>query len=161
MDDFFAFFKKIGFLCIFGPPYCGIGATIRVGREMLCLPYAGFFFSVSEGALLNTLKLFVGKRKNALEFWSELLYKLCFLTASVYCRNKNLELIQNTLLMDVEKNNKFVCQKNFCVSEGALLNTLKLFLAKWKMHADFEVHYSKNYLFVTTSVHFRLKILNW
>ena len=22
----------------------GIGATIRIGREMLCLPYAGFFF---------------------------------------------------------------------------------------------------------------------
>ena len=28
---------------ILGPPYCGIGATIRIGREMLCLPYAGFF----------------------------------------------------------------------------------------------------------------------
>ena len=27
---------------ILGPPYCGIGATIRIGREMLCLPYAGF-----------------------------------------------------------------------------------------------------------------------
>ena len=35
--------KKKGFLCILGPPYCGIGATIRVGREILCLPYAGFF----------------------------------------------------------------------------------------------------------------------
>ena len=36
------------FVCLFftgilGPPYCGIGATIRIGREMLCLPYAGFF----------------------------------------------------------------------------------------------------------------------
>ena len=30
-------------LGILGPPYCGIGATIRIGREMLCLPYAGFF----------------------------------------------------------------------------------------------------------------------
>ena len=30
------------FFCILGPPYCGIGATIRIGREMLCLPYAGF-----------------------------------------------------------------------------------------------------------------------
>ena len=40
---FFAFFKKIGFLGILGPPYCGIGATIRIGQEMLCLPYAGFF----------------------------------------------------------------------------------------------------------------------
>ena len=29
---------------ILGPPSNGIGATIRIGREMLCLPYAGFFF---------------------------------------------------------------------------------------------------------------------
>ena len=29
-----------------------------------------------------------------------------FLTKSVYFRNKNLELIQNTLFMDVEKNTK-------------------------------------------------------
>ena len=41
--EFFQFFKKFGFLAILGPPYCGIGATIRIGREMLCLPYAGFF----------------------------------------------------------------------------------------------------------------------
>ena len=39
----FQFFKKIGFWGILGPPYCGIGATIRIGREILCLPYAGFF----------------------------------------------------------------------------------------------------------------------
>ena len=38
---FFHFFKKIWFSGILGPPYCGIGATI--GREMLCLPYSGFF----------------------------------------------------------------------------------------------------------------------
>ena len=38
----FSVFKKIGFLGFLGPPYCGIGATIRIGREMLCLPYAGF-----------------------------------------------------------------------------------------------------------------------
>ena len=30
----------MGFL---GPPYCGSGAAIRIGREMLCLPYAEFF----------------------------------------------------------------------------------------------------------------------
>ena len=36
----FHFFLFLGFL---GPPYCGIGATIRIGQEMLCLPYAGFF----------------------------------------------------------------------------------------------------------------------
>ena len=34
--------KKNGFLGILGPPHCGIGATIRIGREMLCLPYSGF-----------------------------------------------------------------------------------------------------------------------
>ena len=43
MDDFFFFFKKIGFWGILGPPSYGIGATIRIGQEMLCLPYAGFF----------------------------------------------------------------------------------------------------------------------
>ena len=38
----FSFFKTFGFLGILCPPYRGIGATIRIGREMLCLPYAGF-----------------------------------------------------------------------------------------------------------------------
>ena len=38
----FSVFQKIWFWGILGPPYCGIGATIRIGREMLCLPYAGF-----------------------------------------------------------------------------------------------------------------------
>ena len=45
MDDFSRFSKKNGFLGILGPPYCGIGATIRIGREILCLPYAGFFLN--------------------------------------------------------------------------------------------------------------------
>ena len=31
---------------ILGPPYGGIGATIRIGREMLCLPYAGFLVAI-------------------------------------------------------------------------------------------------------------------
>ena len=39
---FFPFFKKIWFLGILGPHFYGIGATIRIGREMLCLPHAGF-----------------------------------------------------------------------------------------------------------------------
>ena len=47
------FFKKIGFLGILGPPYCGIGATIRIGREMLCLPYAGFFLDILKAACLS------------------------------------------------------------------------------------------------------------
>ena len=40
---FFCFSINLCFWVFFGPPYCGIGATIRIGREMLCLPYAGFF----------------------------------------------------------------------------------------------------------------------
>ena len=43
VNDFFMFFKKFGLLGILGPPYCGIGATIRIGREMLYLPYEVFF----------------------------------------------------------------------------------------------------------------------
>ena len=31
----FPFFKKIWFSGILGPPYCGIGATIRIGRVFL------------------------------------------------------------------------------------------------------------------------------
>jgi hypothetical protein len=42
----FPFFKKIVFWGILGPPYYGIGATIRIGREMLCLPFAGFFLDI-------------------------------------------------------------------------------------------------------------------
>ena len=39
---FFFVFQKIWVFGIIGPPYCGIGATIRIGQEILCLPYAGF-----------------------------------------------------------------------------------------------------------------------
>ena len=63
---FFQFFKKMGFLGILGPPYCGIGATIRIGREMLCLPYAGFFFEA-----------FVFMIRKGLKF-----YKICFMPYS-------------------------------------------------------------------------------
>ena len=41
----FSIKKKIGFWGILGPPYCFIGATIRIGREMLCLTYSGFLKS--------------------------------------------------------------------------------------------------------------------
>ena len=33
------------FLYILGPSYCGIGANIRIGRDIQCLPYAGFFLN--------------------------------------------------------------------------------------------------------------------
>ena len=42
----FSLFQNFLVLGILGPPYCGIGATIGIGREMLCLPYAGFFLCV-------------------------------------------------------------------------------------------------------------------
>ena len=45
---FFLCFKKPVFLGILGPPYCGIGATIRICQEMLCFPYAGFFLELEE-----------------------------------------------------------------------------------------------------------------
>ena len=56
--------KKIGFLGILCPPYCGIGATIRIVREMLCLPYAGFLYiKMSYGSHLYVsaiqIKIFV------------------------------------------------------------------------------------------------------
>ena len=38
----FSIFQKNRFLGILGPPSYGIDATIRIGREMLCFPYAGF-----------------------------------------------------------------------------------------------------------------------
>ena len=44
LDDFFLFSpKKIEFWGILGPPYYGIGATIRIGWKMFCLPYEVFF----------------------------------------------------------------------------------------------------------------------
>ena len=41
--------KKVSFLANFAllAGFFGIGATIRIGREMLCRPYAGFFFTES------------------------------------------------------------------------------------------------------------------
>ena len=44
MIFFLLFFKKFGFLAILGPPYHGIGATIRIGREMLCRIFVIYSF---------------------------------------------------------------------------------------------------------------------
>ena len=52
----FPFFKKIGFWAILGPPYHGIGATIRIDREMLCLPYAGFLNLYFFKSCIDTLQ---------------------------------------------------------------------------------------------------------
>ena len=46
---FFLFLIFFGVLCILGPTYCGLGATIRIGREIRCLPYAGFLLYHPKG----------------------------------------------------------------------------------------------------------------
>ena len=60
---FFVFQKKIRFLGILGPPSYGISATIRIGREMLCLPYAGFFCFKLAGNARNQSKRHAGKKE--------------------------------------------------------------------------------------------------
>ena len=57
---FLPFFKKIGFWGILGPPSYGIGATIRIGREMLCLPYAGFFLAVVASMIWLSFTIYLG-----------------------------------------------------------------------------------------------------
>ena len=52
-DYFFRFKFFFWFLCILGPPYCGIGATIRIGRDIRCLSYAGFFLYTFPEHLLD------------------------------------------------------------------------------------------------------------
>ena len=54
---FFPFCFFFGFLCILGPPYCGIDATIRIGREIQCLPYAGFLFIIKVFSIYNRHKV--------------------------------------------------------------------------------------------------------
>ena len=46
----FYIFQKIRSWGIRGPPYCGISATIRIGQEMLCILYSGFFKSTLDVA---------------------------------------------------------------------------------------------------------------
>ena len=46
---------------ILGPPSYGIGATIRIGREMLRLPYAGFFLRGEVNKVLLGIDVFVWK----------------------------------------------------------------------------------------------------
>ena len=50
--------QKSFFFCWFclDPPSYGIGATIRIGREMLCLPYAGFFYKKKPRKVIQLYK---------------------------------------------------------------------------------------------------------
>ena len=62
----------MGFLGILGPPYCGIGATIHIGQEMLCLPYEGFFQTIWSGKGVfdvNIIKFSDKTFFNAVSIW--------------------------------------------------------------------------------------------
>ena len=59
----YSVFQKNQVWGILGPPYCGIGATIRIGREMLCLPYAGFLVIENVLSLCNWKADFVFQYK--------------------------------------------------------------------------------------------------
>ena len=50
----FSFFKKIGFWGILGPPSYGMGATIRIGREIFVSRMRDFYFHF-DGLLLFTI----------------------------------------------------------------------------------------------------------
>ena len=77
---FVRFSKKIGCLGIFGPPSYGIGANIRIGPDMLCLPYAGFFKNM-------ILKLAETKLEIAVSFFSILKIKnFIFSLGIIFCR---------------------------------------------------------------------------
>ena len=41
---------------ILGPPSYGIGATIRISREIHCLPYAGFLFKFLKGSVSSVFR---------------------------------------------------------------------------------------------------------
>ena len=56
---FFLLFFFFWFLCILGPPYCGIGATIHIGQETWCHPYAGFFLSEDFLSSVSSIVWFV------------------------------------------------------------------------------------------------------
>ena len=50
--------QKNGFWCLLYLPFYGIGATICIDRELLCLPYAGFFWKIRFlRSLLNSICL--------------------------------------------------------------------------------------------------------
>ena len=68
LDNFFCF-KFFCFFCILGPPYCGIGATIRIGREIRCLPYAGFFLDSKPRPFNSKTNLRRKKKKKKSEFF--------------------------------------------------------------------------------------------
>ena len=75
--------KKFFLLLIcLGPPSYGIGATIRIGREMLCLPYAGFFLYKSASYSLFRHKYLFDTYTYTLDFSNRPYICLTFLVSS-------------------------------------------------------------------------------
>ena len=71
-------------------------------------------FSVCESALLNTLKLFSAKRKKMLADFLVLYSKNdIFLTRSVHCSSKNIELVTNNFALMLQKKKKTFYQNKF------------------------------------------------
>ena len=83
----FSFFKKIGFWGILDPPYYGIGAIIRMDREMFCLLYAGFSKHRLSGLMLSIsqnlrLRVRLSVRLSVRVFTLDVLFKRLFVPTS-------------------------------------------------------------------------------
>ena len=74
--------KKISFFGILGSPYCDIGATIRISREMLCLPYAGFFSFLTFISKKKRENILISKYKINKAFWLYLKRHWIFISCS-------------------------------------------------------------------------------
>ena len=73
----FSVFQKNWVFGILDSPYCGICATIRIGQEMLCLPYAGFLSIYSRIGFLfiNTYFSLIWEKINKIVKASSMLMK--------------------------------------------------------------------------------------
>ena len=91
------FFFYFCWFCL-GPPSYGIGATIRIGREMLCLPYAGFF---TKDHWVSYLMNYKGVCKSAPGFAR--VCKIRYLKTCVYFSVTNEQMVEKAFLMNVKK----------------------------------------------------------
>ena len=88
---------------------------VKENNKLFC---RNVFFNLSEGALLNTLKLFCCKMKSECKFFLCFTVKMTFFfTTSGHCFGKNLELVLNKFFMNVEKKiiQLFAERKFYCV----------------------------------------------
>ena len=72
----FSVFQKNWVLGMLGPPYCGIGATIRIGQEMLGLPYVGFFYLKIISSKFLILSTGLTRRRSPLKIAARWRYRL-------------------------------------------------------------------------------------